>query len=187
MMAGQWGVIQVCSTPNCMVQCTHLITTGGTPHLYNRWSSMQVDSEFWSKDTYSVQISFIQTLKLIDFSWTIRLCQWQNVLTFNEKNNFLTVSCLSGLLSAEIFISTGEWGVLMPPLTEEKSHFLRSGPREATLVMKWINRLIVRNIRLWDLTVSACLICLFRSGNVQWYFFHANLKFSVQEWKGAGD
>ena len=29
----------------------------------------------------------------------------------NEKNNFLTVSWLSGLLSAEIFISTGEWGV----------------------------------------------------------------------------
>ena len=28
----------------------------------------------------------------------------------NEKNIFLTVSWLSGLLSAEIFISTGEWG-----------------------------------------------------------------------------
>ena len=28
----------------------------------------------------------------------------------NEKNKFLTVSWLSGLLSAEIFISTGEWG-----------------------------------------------------------------------------
>ena len=27
----------------------------------------------------------------------------------NEKNKFLTVSWLSGLLSAEIFISTGEW------------------------------------------------------------------------------
>ena len=27
-----------------------------------------------------------------------------------KKNNFLTVSWLSGLLSAEIFISTGEWG-----------------------------------------------------------------------------
>ena len=35
----------------------------------------------------------------------------------NEKNKFLTVSWLSGLLSAEIFISTGEWGVQMPPLT----------------------------------------------------------------------
>ena len=53
----------------------------------------------------------------------------------NEKNNFLTVSWLSGLLSAEIFISTGEWGVQMPPLTSENSHFLRSGPQEATLVM----------------------------------------------------
>ena len=28
----------------------------------------------------------------------------------NEKNQFLTVSWLSGLLSAEFFISTGEWG-----------------------------------------------------------------------------
>ena len=32
-----------CSTHICMVQCTHLITTGGTPHLYNRGSSMLVD------------------------------------------------------------------------------------------------------------------------------------------------
>ena len=53
----------------------------------------------------------------------------------NEINKFLTVSWLSGLLSAEIFISTGEWGVQMPPLTSENSHFLRSGPQEATLVM----------------------------------------------------
>ena len=53
----------------------------------------------------------------------------------NEKNKFLTVSWLSGLLSAEIFISTGEWGVQMPPLTSENSHFLRSGPQGSTLVM----------------------------------------------------
>ena len=53
----------------------------------------------------------------------------------NEKNNFLTVSWLSDLLSAEIFISTGEWGVQMPPLTSENSYFLRSGPQGATLVM----------------------------------------------------
>ena len=53
----------------------------------------------------------------------------------NEKNNFLTVSWLSGLLSAEIFISTGEWGVQMPSLTSENSYFLRSGPQGATLVM----------------------------------------------------
>ena len=55
----------------------------------------------------------------------------------NKKNNFLTVSWLSGLLSAEIFISTGEWGVQMPPLTSENSYFLRSGPQGATLVM-WL-------------------------------------------------
>ena len=61
----------------------------------------------------------------------------------NEKNKFLTVSWLSGLLSAEIFISTSEWGVQMPPLTSENSHFLRSGPQEATLVMDccWKNYL----------------------------------------------
>ena len=53
----------------------------------------------------------------------------------NEKNDFLTVSWLSGLLSAEIFISTGEWGVQMPPLTSENSYFVRSGPQGATLVM----------------------------------------------------
>ena len=86
--------------------------------------------------TNSVQISFIETLKLIVFSWTIWWCYWQNILMINEKNNFLTVSWLSGLLSAEIFISTGEWGVQMPPLTSENSYFLRSGPQGATLVMQ---------------------------------------------------
>ena len=40
-MVGLWMVIQVCSTPLCMVQWTHLITTA---HLYNRGSSMQVNS-----------------------------------------------------------------------------------------------------------------------------------------------
>ena len=59
--------------------------------------------------TNSVQISLIQTLKSIAFSWTIRWYLWQNVLMINEKNKFLTGSWLSGLLSAEIFISTGEW------------------------------------------------------------------------------
>ena len=43
-MVGLWAVIQVCSTPLRMVKCTHLITTGGMPHLYNRGSSMQVNS-----------------------------------------------------------------------------------------------------------------------------------------------
>ena len=54
-----------------------------------------------------------------------------------EKDKFLTVSWLSGLLSAEMFISTGErgGGVHMPPLTTENSHFLWSGPQEATLVV----------------------------------------------------
>ena len=43
-MAVLWAIIQVSSTPICMVQCTHLITTGGTPDLYNRGSSMLVNS-----------------------------------------------------------------------------------------------------------------------------------------------
>ena len=71
----------------------------------------------------------------------------------NEKNKFLTVSWLSGLLSAEIFISTGEWGVQMPPLTSENSHFLWSGPQEATLVMK--NGIVnPRDPHIWDVTQS---------------------------------
>ena len=53
----------------------------------------------------------------------------------NETNKFFTVSWLSGLLSADIFISTGEWGVQMPPQTAENSHFLWSGSQEAALVM----------------------------------------------------
>ena len=72
----------------------------------------------------------------------------------NEKNKFLTVSWLSGLLSAEIFISTGEWGVQMPPLTAENSHLLRSGSQGATLVMyrhhqianahqRWVSMLMI--------------------------------------------
>ena len=54
----------------------------------------------------------------------------------NEKNKFLTVSWLSGVLSAEIFISTGEWGVQMPPLTAENSHLLRSGSQGVALVIE---------------------------------------------------
>ena len=56
----------------------------------------------------SVQISLIETLKLFAFSWILHWCQWQNVWWLMKKK--LTVSWLSGLLSAEIFISTGEWG-----------------------------------------------------------------------------
>ena len=42
----------------------------------------------------------------------------------NEKKKFLTVSWFSGLLSAEIFISTGEWG---PDATPDR--WKRSGLR----------------------------------------------------------
>ena len=44
----------------------------------------------------------------------------------NEKNIFLTGSWLSGLLSAGIFISTCEWGVQMPTLTEESISVVRA-------------------------------------------------------------
>ena len=70
----------------------------------------------------------------------------------NEKNKCLTVSWLSGLLSAEIFISTGEWGVQMPTLTAENSHFLWSGSQEAALVMRqaitWINADLIHSAPL---------------------------------------
>ena len=52
-----------------------------------------------------------------------------------KKFLFFTVSWLSGLLSAEIFISTGEWGGGVPPLTAENSLFLLLGAQEVTLVM----------------------------------------------------
>ena len=105
------------------------------------WLTLCILEKIICNSTNSVQISFIETLKLIVFSWTIWWCYWQNVLMINEKNNFLTVSWLSGLLSAEIFISTGEWGVQMPPLTSENSYFLRSGPQGATLVMVYLVKL----------------------------------------------
>ena len=60
----------------------------------------------------------------------------------NEKKT-LTGSWLSVLLSLEIFISTGEWGVQMPLLTYENSHFLRSGPQEATLVMGSNSKILI--------------------------------------------
>ena len=77
-MALLWAIIQVSSTPICMVQCTHLITTGGTPHLYIEslacWLTLCMLEKIICNFTNSVQISFIQTLKLIAFPWTIRWC-----------------------------------------------------------------------------------------------------------------
>ena len=64
----------------------------------------------------------------------------------NEKNKLLTVSWLSGLFSADIFISTGKWGVQMPPLTAENSHFLWSGPQETALVMMYLMHCPLRDV-----------------------------------------
>ena len=79
----------------------------------------------------------------------------------NEKNNFLTVSWLSGLLSAEIFISTGEQ-VQMPPLTSENSYFLRSGPQGATLVMSYDGNLLR-------------LLCWYIPARIEKKYFHHTL------------
>ena len=75
----------------------------------------------------------------------------------NEKNKFLTVSWFSGLLSAEIFISTGEWGEGGPDATPDlwNSHFLRSGPQEATLVMGWQNWEFESTVELVKATESS--------------------------------
>ena len=117
----------------------------------------------------------------------------------NEKNIFLTVSWLSGLLSAEIFISTGEWGVQMPPLTSENSYFLRSGPQEATLVMwiwfyswpySWLKKTYMNGfknqcVQTQQLTpVPALIFCLFFSRVCQMFLsflssFLAALLFTV--------
>ena len=80
------------------------------------------------------------------------------------------MSWLSGLLSAEIFISTGEWGIQMPPLTSENSHFLRSGPQEATLVMSeeiahsLANRLETVRVSHWPITWPIYLPCTVARG-----------------------
>ena len=49
--------------------------------------------------------------------------------------DWVLVEWAVNVLSAEMFISTGEWGVQMPTLTEENSQFLQSGPQEVSLVM----------------------------------------------------
>ena len=71
-----WAIIQVSSTPICMVQCTHLITTGGTPTCIIKglacWLTLCILEKIICNFTNSVQISFIQTLKLIAFPWTIQ-------------------------------------------------------------------------------------------------------------------
>ena len=95
----------------------------------------------------------------------------------NEKNKFLTVSWLSGLLSAEIFISTGEWGVQMPPLTSENSHFLWSGPQEATLVMLF--SFLFRAIEFGGLMVIFHYIYQNCSSSFGWYIIAACVSTTV--------
>ena len=123
MVAGIWGVIQVCSTPLCMVRCTHLKTTGGTPHLYNRGSSPGEGTHSMKVTTYAPPFGppFFRSMenlyKFNPYIWAKnhyngRALKGNIRLQFPlyGKNIFLIGSWLSGLLSAEIFISTGEWG-----------------------------------------------------------------------------
>ena len=92
----------------------------------------------------------------------------------NEKNKFLTVSWLSGLLSAEIFISTGE--LQMPPLTAENSHLLPSGSQGATLVMCWINvNFAYFGIRIYVGLLSEC--CRFIIGLISGLSVCCRLRF----------
>ena len=121
-MAGLWVVIQVYSNPICMVQCTHLITTGGTPHLYNRgsiacrWTLCILEKI--CNFTNGVQISFIQTLKLIAFPWTIWWCKCELVEW--------------PLIFSDLYQHKWMGG---PDATTENTHFLRSGSQEAAMVM----------------------------------------------------
>ena len=64
-MAGLWVVIQVSTTYICMVQCTHLITTGGTLHLYNRGSSIL--EKIICNFTNGVQILLYSNIQLFFF------------------------------------------------------------------------------------------------------------------------
>ena len=77
-MAGPWAIIQVCSTHICMVQCTHLLPPVGNPTCMIEglacWLNLCILEKIIWNFTKSVQISFIQTLKLNVFSWTIWWC-----------------------------------------------------------------------------------------------------------------
>ena len=123
-----------------MVQCKDLITTGGTPHLYNRGSNMQVNSCIVDQTicnfTNSVQISLIQTFNNLPFQEQYVGVDGKMFWWLIKKKTFLTGSLLSRLLSADIYISTGECGFQMPTLTEENSQLLQSGPPEVSLVME---------------------------------------------------
>ena len=77
-MAGPWAITQVSSTHNCMVQCTHLLQQVGHPTCIIEglacWLTLCILEKIICNFTNSVQISSIQTLKLIVFSWTIWWC-----------------------------------------------------------------------------------------------------------------
>ena len=79
-----------------------------------------------------VQISLIETLKLIAFSWTIRWCWWLNVSVINEKINLWLksgwVDCyLQRSLSTQVNDVNTERGNRL---------FLRSECHEVCLVME---------------------------------------------------
>ena len=88
----------------------------------------------------------------------------------DDKNTFLTVSWLSGLLSAEILLSAqvnGGGSEQMPPLTTENSHFLRSVSQEAALVMHLTRDSVVGlEINMWYCFENVSNCCLFHYYNL---------------------
>ena len=72
-IAGLWGVIQVCSTPFAWSSAHNWNNTCVREGLACRLT-LCILEQIICNFINSVQIAFIQTLELITFSWTIRLC-----------------------------------------------------------------------------------------------------------------
>ena len=141
-MVGLWGVIQVCSTPLCSVQCIHLITKGGTSHLYNRGSSKQFNSAFWSR--WYVNSPIVYRLPWFKhWNWLLFHEQfvgvngkmfWWLIKNFLFTASWLRVgSYLQRPLSAQV-----NWGGGVADANTDRgnSQFLRSRS-QASLVMWW--------------------------------------------------
>ena len=74
----------------------------------NRDTSPCIQLQMLCNFTNSVQISLIQTLKLIAFSWTIHWCWWLNVLMINEKKNDCELVEWADILQRSLSVNTSE-------------------------------------------------------------------------------
>ena len=139
-MTGLWGVIQVCRTPLCMVQCTHLITTSGTPPCIINGLVFRLTlcilQQMICNFTNSVQISLIQTIKLVAFfhEQHVGVNGYMFWWLMKQINFWLGVGWVGCYLQRSLSAHVNR-GVQMPTLTEENSQFLRSGSQEVSLVM----------------------------------------------------